>query len=494
MSWTPVPRMYSSMVPAMRLPSAMARITVAEPRTMSPPANTPGRLVMPRSSAHRYPWLVTARSGDDEVSKGLARVPTATTTVSHGMTRSDPSIGTGVRLPDASGSPSSVSDAAQPGDPSIGVAFDGDRADLELELDAFLFGVVDFFFAGGHLRPAAAVNDAGRVGAETTRRAYRVDCHVAGTDHHDALTMQDWRVGIREGVCLHQVDSSQIFVRRVDPLQPFAGHAEEGRQTGTDRYEHGVELLPHLVEGVGAADDDVALNAYAEVLEASHLVLDDVIRQPELGDAVRQHAAWEVQCFIDRHVVPAAGKLAGRRQSAGAGANDRYPLSGSFDSDRLLVHMTAGPIGNEPFEVADRHRRALAAAHALRLALVLLRTYPARHRRQRVVAEECFRRAGKVAVFDLADKGGDIDCHRAALDARRAFAGQAALRFEEREVFGEAQIDLVEGPRAGGCIPGRHRLTVDRQTFPFGQRFRRCARHHPAPRQTWADASCSASR
>jgi hypothetical protein len=35
---------------AARLPSPMARITVAAPRTMSPPANTPGMLVMPCSS------------------------------------------------------------------------------------------------------------------------------------------------------------------------------------------------------------------------------------------------------------------------------------------------------------------------------------------------------------------------------------------------------------------------------------------------------------
>ena len=35
---------------AARLPSPMARITVAAPRTMSPPANTPGMLVIPDSS------------------------------------------------------------------------------------------------------------------------------------------------------------------------------------------------------------------------------------------------------------------------------------------------------------------------------------------------------------------------------------------------------------------------------------------------------------
>ena len=41
------PLSHESIAAADRLPSPMARITVAAPRTMSPPANTPGRLVMP---------------------------------------------------------------------------------------------------------------------------------------------------------------------------------------------------------------------------------------------------------------------------------------------------------------------------------------------------------------------------------------------------------------------------------------------------------------
>src|SRR3989304_1299316 len=48
---------------AERLPSPMARITVAAPRTMSPPANTPGMLVMPCSSVTMYPHGLTSRSG-----------------------------------------------------------------------------------------------------------------------------------------------------------------------------------------------------------------------------------------------------------------------------------------------------------------------------------------------------------------------------------------------------------------------------------------------
>src|SRR5262249_28035412 len=46
---------YESIARAARFPSPRARITVAAPRTMSPPANTPGRLVMPCSSTIIFP-------------------------------------------------------------------------------------------------------------------------------------------------------------------------------------------------------------------------------------------------------------------------------------------------------------------------------------------------------------------------------------------------------------------------------------------------------
>ena len=43
-------------------PAPMARMTVAAPVTMSPPANTPSRLVAPVGvSATMQPWLLTSR-------------------------------------------------------------------------------------------------------------------------------------------------------------------------------------------------------------------------------------------------------------------------------------------------------------------------------------------------------------------------------------------------------------------------------------------------
>ena len=63
---------------AARRPAPMARITVAPPVTMSPPANTPGRLVPCVSpSAAILPHLLRERSGVAWPMMGLGLVPSA---------------------------------------------------------------------------------------------------------------------------------------------------------------------------------------------------------------------------------------------------------------------------------------------------------------------------------------------------------------------------------------------------------------------------------
>ena len=87
----------------------MARITVAAPVTMSPPAHTPLLDVLPvSSSAIMYPHLLRAMSSVDWVRRGFAPEPTAITPRSHSSVNFEPSMGTGLRRPDSSGSPSSI--------------------------------------------------------------------------------------------------------------------------------------------------------------------------------------------------------------------------------------------------------------------------------------------------------------------------------------------------------------------------------------------------
>ena len=69
-----------------RRPSPIARITVAAPSTMSPPANTPGIDVMFVSGlTTMLPRLLTSSPSVVAGISGLEALPTATMTVSVGM-------------------------------------------------------------------------------------------------------------------------------------------------------------------------------------------------------------------------------------------------------------------------------------------------------------------------------------------------------------------------------------------------------------------------
>src|SRR6056297_3455443 len=75
-------------------PAPMARMTVAAPVTMSPPAQTAFLDVFPvKGSAIIFPHLFNARSGVVLVSSGLALDPTDTTTRSQSILNSLPSMG-----------------------------------------------------------------------------------------------------------------------------------------------------------------------------------------------------------------------------------------------------------------------------------------------------------------------------------------------------------------------------------------------------------------
>ena len=124
-------------------------------------------------------------------------MPIATTTMSQSITNSEPSIGTGRRRPESSGSPSSIRWQRRPRDPALLVAEHLERRDQEVEEDALLLGVVDLLGARGELVVRAAVDDPGLGRPEPPRRPDRVHRDVAAADHDDPLAVEDRRVRAR---------------------------------------------------------------------------------------------------------------------------------------------------------------------------------------------------------------------------------------------------------------------------------------------------------
>ena len=94
------------------LPAAMASMAVAAPVTMSPPAKTPGTLVVMASGStstvpHRVVFSSVLRVEPSRKSFSGCW-PMAGKTQSASMSNSEPVTGTGRRRPLASGSPSSI--------------------------------------------------------------------------------------------------------------------------------------------------------------------------------------------------------------------------------------------------------------------------------------------------------------------------------------------------------------------------------------------------
>ena len=99
----------SSIAFAAVFPAPIARMTVAAPVTASPPAQTPSSEVLPVSSTTTMPprRLISSPAVVDLIS-GLGEVPMDMITQSQSRMNSEPGISTEERLPEASGSPSSV--------------------------------------------------------------------------------------------------------------------------------------------------------------------------------------------------------------------------------------------------------------------------------------------------------------------------------------------------------------------------------------------------
>src|SRR5699024_704266 len=161
-------------------------------------------------------------------------------------------------------------------------------------------------------------------------------------------------------------------------------------------------------------DDHVALDVHAQFLQALHLVLDDVLGQTELGDAVHQHAAGHVQGFIHGDLVAHLGQVTGHRQAGRTGADDRHLVAVGGGHFGLGMYVFAVPVGHEAFQTADAHRLTLDAADTLALALVLLGADAAADGRQSAGFGNDLVGFLKFALGNVGDEAGNINIHRAA--------------------------------------------------------------------------------
>ena len=304
--------------------------------------------------------------------------------------------------------------------------------------------MLHLFLPGGQLGLGAAVDD-GDLRAQTACAAGRVHGHVAAAHHRHLPTPLDGG-GAAGLVGLHEIDAGQKFVGGVHALPAFAGNAHEFGQTRAAADEHGLEaVFPlQLVDGQGLADDHVGLNIHAQRLQVLDLPAHNALGQAELGDAVHQHAARQMQGLEYRDSISLPRQFARAAQAGGAGADHCYLVAVGRGTDGLFRGVGAVPVGHETLQPADGHRFTLDAADAAAFALAFLRADPAADRGQG-------RRPGKdlVCAFEiplghLVDKGGNVDADRTAAHAGPVAAVQAALCLRYGLFLSVAQRHLVK--------------------------------------------------
>ena len=198
-------------------------------------------------------------------------------------------------------------------------------------------------------------------------------------------------------------------------------------------------------------------------------MLDDLLGQAELGDAVHQHAAGGVEGLEDGDLVAQLAQVGRAGQPGRAGAHHRHLDAVGRRLFRLRMHVVPVPVGHEPLQSADGHRLPLLAPDAQALALALLGADPAGHGGQTVGLMDDLIGRLEVPLRHLGDEFGDLDVHRAARHTGRLFALEAAPCFLHRHLGGIAQVDLFKiviahvgvllGDRYLGRAQVRHVLT-----------------------------------
>ncbi len=126
--------------------------------------------------------------------------------------------------------------------------------------------------------------------------------------------------------------------------------------------------------------------------------------QTELGDTVDQHAAGQVERLKDGDVVALLAQVARAGEAAGPEPTiaTLWPLGCGLDG---LTSLFVVPVGDKALEAADADGLALDAAHALALALLLLRADTAADGGQGVLVDDLIA-PSKSPSGDLGDEFG----------------------------------------------------------------------------------------
>ena len=320
-----------------------------------------------------------------------------------------------------------------------------------------------FFFTSRQFLHAASVYNVYLLRAQTQRASGRIHRYIAAAYDRHLTVLLDRRIGTFF-VCLHQIDSRQELIGRIYTIQRLARNSHKTRQSrsGSDKYSFISHFIHQLVDGQHLTDYAVALYIHAQRLQAVHFLLHNTLGQTELRNTIDQHAARQMKRLIDRYRVSLFRQISGTCQACRTCSDHRDLMAIRLWSDRRFRRIGIMPVCYKTLQTADSNRIALDTAHALALALALLRAYTTAYRRKRAGLRDYLIGSLKIFLFDLTDKVRDLDRYRTPLDTGHIFTIQAPLRLIQSNLFGISQRYLQEILIPNIRILRRHRILLQR--------------------------------
>ena len=209
--------------------------------------------------------------------------------------------------------------------------------------------------------------------------------------------------------------------------------------------------VEEVVDGDVLADPGVADELHADVLEVAELVLQDLLAELEVRDAVQQHAAGLGPGVVNGAGVAVLRQLLADGEAGGPGADDGDLVAGGRGQDgQRDAAVLALVVGDERLELADRDGRLLVGVRpdgegddALALAEALLRAEAAAQLGQVAGLAELVGGAEDVAVLKQLERAGDVVADGAGVLAGRGRALDAAHRLDLGGLEVEAEEDFV---------------------------------------------------
>jgi hypothetical protein len=314
-----------------------------------------------------------------------------------------------------------------------------------VHLDALALGLLALLLVRRHLRGGAPVDHDGLLGAEPLGDPGGVHGGVAAAVDGDPASDHRLLAGADLVQEAHRVDHpGGIHVRDVDLLG----------QVGADRHEDGVEPALGLLLGQ-VGDVVVEHDLDAQVGQPADLGVEDLARQPVLGDAVAHHAAGSVAGVVDLDLVAHHRQVVGSGQSGRAGADDQHPVARADGRAGVGPALLDGQVSEVALHRVDRDGAVQVGAVAGHLAGVV--ADPAVDGGEGIVGGELAPRLLLLVGLDETQPLLDV------------LAGGAAgvAGGQHVEVHGAPGPDRRDAPGGGGQVgPGGEVLVVGRGEVP----------------------------